>query len=100
MNLGATDIHTAATAPRLLFLRKFLLEGRRVASVAPSSRSLARAATRCIDRSRPQVIVDLGAGTGPVTELRSRPLPPGIPTHRHRARFMLRRFVLTKRRKR
>jgi hypothetical protein len=57
-----------AAEPRLLFLRKFLRDGRRVASVAPSSRSLARAATRCVDPSTPQVIVEVGAGTGSVTE--------------------------------
>ncbi len=53
--------------PSLLFLRKFLQQGVRVASVAPSSRPLAAAICRHVDRSRPQTIIELGAGTGPVT---------------------------------
>ena len=54
---------------RGLFLRKFLRHGRRVASLAPSSRSLARAACRGVDPKRVQNIVELGAGTGAVTEM-------------------------------
>jgi phosphatidylethanolamine/phosphatidyl-N-methylethanolamine N-methyltransferase len=54
---------------RGLFLRKFLRHGRRVASLAPSSRSLARVACRRVDPTRPQNIVELGAGTGAVTEM-------------------------------
>jgi phospholipid N-methyltransferase len=54
---------------RGLFLRKFLRHGRMVASLAPSSRSLARAACRGVDPTRPQNIVELGAGTGAVTEM-------------------------------
>jgi phosphatidylethanolamine/phosphatidyl-N-methylethanolamine N-methyltransferase len=38
-----------------------------VASVAPSSQTLARAACRYVDSTRPQTIVELGAGTGAVT---------------------------------
>lgn len=53
---------------RLLFLQKFLSEGRRVASFAPSGRALARVACRGIDAARPQTIVELGAGTGAITE--------------------------------
>jgi len=63
-----------ATSPksaksRLLFARKFLRYGTRVASIAPSSKWLATAMCRAIDPDRPQVIVELGAGTGPVTEV-------------------------------
>ncbi len=54
---------------RGLFLRKFLRHGRRVASLAPSSRSLARTACRGVDPTRVQSIVELGAGTGAVTEM-------------------------------
>jgi len=54
---------------RGLFLRKFLRHGRRVASLAPSSRSLARVACRGVDPTRVQNIVELGAGTGAVTEM-------------------------------
>ena len=63
---AATRLHEAPRS-RLLFLQKFLREGRRVASVAPSSQTLARAACRYVDPRQPQSIVELGAGTGAVT---------------------------------
>jgi ornithine lipid N-methyltransferase len=51
----------------LLFLRKFFKHGRRIGSVWPSSRSLSRATLKEVDWERAQVIVELGAGTGPIT---------------------------------
>ncbi len=54
-------------AGRFLFLRKFLRHGTRIASIAPSSRHLALALCRHIDSTRPQTILELGAGTGAVT---------------------------------
>lgn len=63
-----TTIATDAPKPdKLLFLRKFIKHGKRVASFAPSSRALARAMCARVDAHRPQVIVELGAGTGAVT---------------------------------
>lgn len=50
-----------------LFLGKFLRHGTRIASLAPSSRWLSRATVRNIDWSTAQVVVELGAGTGPIT---------------------------------
>jgi len=50
-----------------LFLGKFLRHGTAIASLAPSSHWLARATARNIDWSRPQTVVELGAGTGPLT---------------------------------
>lgn len=50
-----------------LFLGKFLKQGTAIASLAPSSRWLARATTRNIDWTRPGVVLELGAGTGPIT---------------------------------
>lgn len=50
-----------------LFLGKFLRQGTAIASLAPSSRWLARATLGGIDWTRPNVIVELGAGTGPIT---------------------------------
>jgi len=50
-----------------LFLGKFLKHGTAIASLAPSSRWLARATARNIDWTRPNVILELGAGTGPIT---------------------------------
>lgn len=49
------------------YLRKFLRQGRSVATLAPSSRVTARALAAHVDPSRPQVIVELGAGDGPIT---------------------------------
>lgn len=60
----------------MLFFKKFLKHGTRVASVAPSSRSLALAMCRHIDASRPQVLVELGAGTGPVTKVIAEKMHP------------------------
>lgn len=54
---------------RWLFLQKFLRHGTRVASVAPSSRTLALALCQPIDATRPQTILELGAGTGAVTSV-------------------------------
>lgn len=50
-----------------LFLRKFMQYGTRVASVSPSSRQLAQEVCAHIDPTRPQTILELGAGTGAVT---------------------------------
>lgn len=52
---------------KLLFLKKFIRHGKRVASFAPSSRSLAKAMCLPVDPRQPQVIVELGAGTGAIT---------------------------------
>ena len=50
-----------------LHFKKFLQQGRGIASIAPSSRKLAIAACRGILPHRPQTIVELGAGLGPIT---------------------------------
>ncbi len=51
----------------LLFLGKFCRHGTQIASFAPSSQWLARATLRDVDWARSRVIVELGAGTGPIT---------------------------------
>jgi phospholipid N-methyltransferase len=56
-------------ADRGLFLKKFLQKGRTISSAVPSSKALVESMLRHIDFSRPATIVELGAGTGPVTEL-------------------------------
>lgn len=59
-----------------LFLGKFLRHGTAIASLAPSSRWLARATVRNVDWSRSRIVVELGAGTGPITRViaeRARP---------------------------
>ena len=51
-----------------LFLGKFLTQGTRIASVAPSSRWLSRTTVRNIDWGQARALVELGAGTGPITQ--------------------------------
>jgi phospholipid N-methyltransferase len=48
-------------------LRKFVQRGRVIASVAPSSRYMARTILRGINFDTARCIVELGAGTGPIT---------------------------------
>jgi phospholipid N-methyltransferase len=50
-----------------LFLGKFLRHGTKIASVAPSSPWLSRATVGNVDWANAEVIVELGAGTGPIT---------------------------------
>jgi phospholipid N-methyltransferase len=50
-----------------LFFTKFLRHGTAIAALVPSSRWLARAAVGAIDFGRARCIVELGAGTGPIT---------------------------------
>jgi phospholipid N-methyltransferase len=58
-------------------LRKFVTNARTVATVAPSSRALARATVRGIDWAKARVVVELGAGTGPITEELVKAARPG-----------------------
>jgi phosphatidylethanolamine/phosphatidyl-N-methylethanolamine N-methyltransferase len=51
----------------LLFIGKFLRHGTKIASLAPSSPWLSRATIRPIDWSKARTVVELGAGTGPIT---------------------------------
>jgi phosphatidylethanolamine/phosphatidyl-N-methylethanolamine N-methyltransferase len=50
-----------------LFLGKFLRHGTAIASIAPSSRWLSATTLRNIDWKRASALVELGAGTGPIT---------------------------------
>lgn len=50
-----------------LMMRAFFRHGRKIASFAPSSRFMARKITHDIDWDRAKCIVELGAGTGPIT---------------------------------
>src|SRR4051794_23632388 len=52
-----------------LFLGKFLRHGTKIASLAPSSPWLARATVRNVDWDRARTLVELGAGTGPITRV-------------------------------
>jgi phospholipid N-methyltransferase len=59
-----------------LFLGKFLRHGTAIASLAPSSRWLSRTTVRNVDWDRARVVVELGAGTGPITQVLARKAPP------------------------
>ena len=50
-----------------LMMRAFLTQGKRIASFAPSSRFMARKILDGIDWTTTRTIVELGAGTGPIT---------------------------------
>jgi phospholipid N-methyltransferase len=60
-----------------LVLRKFATNAKTVATVAPSSRWLSRAILHGIDWSKAKCVVELGAGTGPITEQLVKVAPPG-----------------------
>src|SRR3954466_2635912 len=59
-----------------LVLRKFVTNAKTVATVAPSSRALSRAILRGIDWSTTKNVVELGAGTGPITNELVKVAPP------------------------
>ena len=59
-----------------LFLGKFLRHGTAIASVAPSSRWLSETTVRNIDWQKARALVELGAGTGPITRVIARTPPP------------------------
>lgn len=68
---GKTNPNPPAGAPKgpdwWLMMRAFLTQGKRIASFAPSSRFMARKILDGIDWTKAQSIVELGAGTGPIT---------------------------------
>lgn len=61
----------------LLFLGKFLRHGTAISSLVPSSTWLARAVVADLDWTRCGCVVELGAGTGPITAELLRAAPPG-----------------------
>ena len=52
-----------------LFFGKFLKHGTKIASLAPSSPWLSRATVANVDWTKARVVVELGAGTGPITRV-------------------------------
>jgi len=52
-----------------LFLQTFLKKRAQVASFHPSSPQLSRETCKYVDPKKPQVILELGAGTGPITKM-------------------------------
>jgi phospholipid N-methyltransferase len=83
-----------------LFLGKFLTQiprGNPIASIAPSSRWLSRTTVRNIEWDRVKVLLELGAGTGPITRViaeRARPECRVVVVERDRdfARLLRERF--------
>lgn len=72
MKLSHTSDATSQFAPTSpdwwLMVRKFAKHGTSIASFAPSSRFLARTIVKGIDFAKADCIVELGAGTGPITQ--------------------------------
>jgi phospholipid N-methyltransferase len=60
-----------------LFLGKFLKQGTAIASLAPSSQWLSGTTVRNIDWDQCKLIVELGAGTGPITRVLAEKARPG-----------------------
>ena len=60
-----------------LVLRNLISNAKAVATVAPSSRALSRAMLRGIDWAKTKCVVELGAGTGPITAQLVKAAPPG-----------------------
>lgn len=52
-----------------IFIKKFLQKGRNISAATPSSRWLAEAVCNDVDFSKPSTIVELGVGTGAITEV-------------------------------
>lgn len=59
-----------------LFFSKFLKHGTKIASLAPSSRWLSRATVGNVNWSTLKTIVELGAGTGPITKVIAERIKP------------------------
>lgn len=57
----------ACIADLVLFFQKFLSKGLTISSAVPSSPSMVATILKHIDFDRPGTIVELGAGTGPIT---------------------------------
>lgn len=80
MNKLELEGDVAGTRPRnaaAVFFSSWLRAPLKVASIVPSSRQLGAAIARQIDPARPGWVVELGAGTGPVTaQLLARGIAP------------------------
>lgn len=71
------DLNATQTKETELFFRQWLRSPKSMGAVIPSSRALARAVTRAISWRPGQVVVELGAGTGAISQgLIASGLPP------------------------
>jgi len=85
----------------MLFLSKFLRHGTTIASFWPSSKALSRATIKQINWDKAKVIVELGAGTGPITDQIIKRLKPhtkfiAIERDRDFAKILQQRFACHK----
>src|SRR5579859_4690591 len=68
MTSPLTTVPQRPTEPdRWLFLSKFFRYGTSIGAVTPTSSWFARKLLGDLDLTRPQCVVELGAGTGPIT---------------------------------
>jgi len=75
-NQSASHARPARLKENFLFLGKFFKHGTTIASVWPSSAAMSKATIREIDWEHVKIVVELGAGTGPITEQIARRLRP------------------------
>lgn len=66
--LKTADSRILGLKDKIVFLKSWIRSPRAVGAIAPSSKSLARAVMRQIDPLHPGWIIELGAGTGAMTE--------------------------------
>jgi phospholipid N-methyltransferase len=66
-NIPPTPASTPKGPDWWLMMKAFLRQGRKIASFAPSSKYMARKIIDGIDWEQAKCIVELGAGTGPIT---------------------------------
>lgn len=64
---STSRVHTSRMNDFTLFLKKFIRHGTAIASLAPSSRKLSLATVANIDWANTHTLLELGAGTGPIT---------------------------------
>ncbi len=77
MTKNSRKVSTRGRTPDwLLFFGKFLRHGVAISSFVPSSTFVARAVVRNIDWNNCRCVVELGAGTGPITEVILKLAPP------------------------
>lgn len=60
---------------KTMFFKKYLKQARHIGALLPSSRFLAQAVTRRLELEDSKVVVELGAGTGALTETITRAIP-------------------------
>ncbi len=65
---GLSSNRPARISDHFLFMRKFFRHRRKIASIWPSSRFMARACISQVNFSQARLIVELGAGTGAITQ--------------------------------